>query len=130
FLTYSQLRQDLLTFGQPNFFNAANLPAGNSINGFTNFWVSSSVGAIFGLFTAQTDGFVGIGTGFTPGAQRVSAFLHEFGHAMGRVPESIGGAAFELHLSRFTAPAVPLFDTHFATTPASSFSLYIVNTLV
>jgi hypothetical protein len=66
FLTYSQLRQDLLTFGQPNFFTAANLPAGNSINGFTNFWVSSSVGAIFGLFTQQTDGFVGIGTGFTP----------------------------------------------------------------
>ena len=30
-LSYSQLRQDLLTFGQPGFFTAANLPAGNSI---------------------------------------------------------------------------------------------------
>ena len=32
FLTYSQLRQDLLTFGQPGFFNAANLPAGTDIS--------------------------------------------------------------------------------------------------
>ena len=104
FRTYSQLRQDLLNLGQPNFFTAANLPAGNSINGVTNFWVSSSVGAIFGLFTAQTDGFVGIGTQFTPGAQRVSAFLHEFGHAMGRVPETIQGAASELDLWRFLTP--------------------------
>src|SRR5262252_5083555 len=76
-LTYSQLRQDLLNLGQPGLFNAANLPAGNAINGISNFWVSSSVGAIFGLFTPQTDGFVGIGTLFTPGPQRVSAFLHE-----------------------------------------------------
>src|SRR5436309_7212799 len=89
FLNYSTLRQDLLNFGQPGFFTAANLPAGNSINGVTNFWVSSSVGALFGLFTQQVDGFVGIGTGFTAGAQRVSAFLHELGHAMGRVPETI-----------------------------------------
>src|SRR5438132_7042384 len=122
-LTYSQLRTDLLTFGQPNFFNAANLPAGNSINGVTNFWVSSSVGAIFGLFTAQTDGFVGIGTGFTPGPQRVSAFLHEFGHAMGRVPEFIGGAASALDLWRFTAPGVRFFDGNFTTTTSAYFSL-------
>ena len=53
FLTYSQLRQDLLTFGQPDFFTPANLPAGNSINGVSNFWVSSSVGVIFGLFTPR-----------------------------------------------------------------------------
>src|SRR2546429_2239747 len=72
FLTYSQLRQDLLTFGQPGFFNAANLPAGTSLNGKTNFYVSSSVGAIFGLFTNDVDGFVGIGTRFTPRPERVS----------------------------------------------------------
>src|SRR5258707_938559 len=87
-LTYSQLRQDLLTFGQPGFFNAANLPAGTSLNGVTNFWISSSVAACFGLFTNLTDGFVGIGTGFVPGPERVSAFLHEMGHAMGRVPKN------------------------------------------
>jgi hypothetical protein len=111
FLTYSQLRTDLLTFGQPGFFNAANLPAGNSINGVSNFWVSSSVGACFGLFTPATDGFVGIGTNFTPGAQRVSAFLHEMGHAMGRVPENIGTSFSELDLWRFTdVNGTRLFD--------------------
>ena len=49
FLTYSQLREDLLTSGQPNFFTTSNLPAGNSINGISNFLVSSSVAAAFGL---------------------------------------------------------------------------------
>jgi hypothetical protein len=110
FLTYSQLRQDLLTFGQPGFFNAANLPAGTSLNGKTNFYVSSSVGAIFGLFTNDVDGFVGIGTGFTPGAERVSAFLHEMGHALGRVPENIGGAFSALDLVRFVSQGNRLFD--------------------
>jgi hypothetical protein len=123
FLTYSQLRQDLLTFGQPGFYTAANLPATNNINGFTNFWVSSSVGAIFGLFTNAVDGFVGIGTNFTPGAQRVSAFLHEFGHAMGRVPEFIGNAASELDLWRFTAPNNRFFDGNSTTTTHAYFSL-------
>jgi hypothetical protein len=110
FLTYSQLRQDLLTFGQPGFFTAANLPAGTSLNGKTNFYVSSSVGAIFGLFTNDVDGFVGIGTGFTPGAQRVSAFLHEMGHALGRVPENIQGAFSALDLVRFVSQGNRLFD--------------------
>jgi hypothetical protein len=113
-LTYSQLRTDLLTFGQPGFFNAANLPAGTSLNGVTNFWVSSSVGACFGLFTQAVDGFVGIGTGFTPGAERVSAFLHEMGHAMGRVPESlfINGVTYDsaLDLVRFVSPGNRLFN--------------------
>jgi hypothetical protein len=119
FMNYSTLRQDLLTFGQPGFFTAANLPAGNSINGVTNFWVSSSVGAIFGLFTQAVDGFVGIGTGFTAGAQRVSAFLHEFGHAMGRVPETLQGAASELDLWRFLGVGNRLFNgTNPNNTPA------------
>jgi hypothetical protein len=110
FLDYSTLRQDLLTFGQPDFFTAANLPAGLSINGVTNFWVSSSVGAIFGLFTNAVDGFVGIGTGFTLGAQRVSAFLHEITHAMGRVPETIAGRVSELDLWRFLGVGNRLFN--------------------
>jgi hypothetical protein len=113
-LSYSQLRQDLLTFGQPGFFTAANLPAGTSLNGHTNFYVSSSVGAIFGLFTNDVDGFVGIGTGFTPGAERVSAFLHEMGHAMGRVPENltINGQTYfsALDLVRFVSQGNRLFD--------------------
>ena len=115
-LTYSQLRQDLLTFGQPNFFYAANLPAGNSINGVTNFWISSTVGACFGLFTPATDGFVGIGTNFTAGNQRLSAFLHEIGHAMGRVHSNftINNQTYfsELDLVRFVSQGNRLFDGH------------------
>jgi hypothetical protein len=113
-LTYSQLRQDLLTFGQPGFFNAANLPAGTSLNGVTNFWISSSVAACFGLFTNLTDGFVAIGTGFTPGAERVSAFLHEMGHAMGRVPENLffNGVQYDsaLDLVRLVSQGNRLFN--------------------
>src|SRR5215467_1482245 len=44
-LTYSELRTKLLDLGQPGFFNAANLPEGNSINGMSNFWVSPSIAA-------------------------------------------------------------------------------------
>jgi serralysin len=126
-LTYSQLRTDLLTFGQPGFFNAANLPAGNSLNGVTNFWISSSVGASFGLFTPKTDGFVGIGTGFIPGSQRVSAFLHEMGHAMGRVSENLvfNGITYfsALDLVRFTAPGVRLFNGNNPNNTPAYFSL-------
>src|SRR5262245_11957946 len=116
FLNYSQLRQDLLTFGQPGFFNAANLPAGSSPNGRQTFWVSSSVGACFGLFTNLTDGFVGIGNRFAPGGERISAFLHELGHAMGRVPENIvnfnnNQTYFSaLDLVRFVSQGNRLFD--------------------
>src|SRR5262245_37764543 len=73
FLTYSQLRDYLLRFGQPNFFTTTNLPAGNSINGISNFWVSSSVAAAFGLVAPNRppDGFVGIGTNFRSEERRV-----------------------------------------------------------
>src|SRR5262249_45245574 len=129
FLTYSQLRQDLLTFGQPGFFNAANLPNTNSINGVSNFWISSSVGALFGLFTPPNvvDGFVGIGTDFNPGGERGSAFLHEMGHAMGRVPRNLRFNGFtyasELDLWRFTNPGIHLFDGNFTTNTPAYFSL-------
>jgi hypothetical protein len=123
-LSYSTLRSELLTFGQPNFFNAANLPAGNSINGVSNFWVSSSVGACFGLFTNLTDGFVSIGTNFAPGAQRVSAFLHAMGRAMGCVPENVGGSSSQLDLWRFTSQGVRLFD---GTGPDNTFSYFSID---
>jgi hypothetical protein len=129
FLNYSQLRQDLLTFGQPGFFTAANLPAGTSLNGVMNFWVSSSVGACFGLFTNLTDGFVGIGTQFKAGPERISAFLHELGHAMGRVPETITNLNnFQTYFSaldlvRFTQPGFRLFDNSNPTSTPAYFSL-------
>jgi len=118
FLTYSQLRTALLTSGQPNFFTGANLPAGDSINGISNFYVSSSAARTFGLRVPNPgpDGFVGIGTGFTPGAPRVDAFLHEFGHAMGRYDPNVvrQGVTYvsEFDLMRFVSPGTRLFPGH------------------
>src|SRR4051812_40241113 len=102
-LTYSELRTDLLTFGQPNFFTPTNLPAGNSINNISNFFISSSVAAAFGLPVPNpinrpgVDGFVGIGTG-TSGPARVDTILHEIGHAMGRISTNYGPNVSELDL--------------------------------
>jgi len=62
-LPYSQLRADLLTFGQPGFFNAVNLPAGDSINGMSDFNISSSAARALGLSVlnpGMPDGFVGM----------------------------------------------------------------------
>jgi len=107
FLTYQQLRTDLLTFGQPGFFNGTNLPAGTSINGQSNFFVSSSVAKIFGIQTnGAVDGFVGIGTGFSAGAVRISAFLHEIGHALARVPNIITSGGDQL---LFRVGPLPLY---------------------
>jgi hypothetical protein len=118
-LSYSELRTNLLTFGQPGFFNAANLPAGDSINGISNFWVCSSVAAAFGLAAPNRppDGSIGINIGLDPGAQRISVLLHEFGHAMGRVPNDASDDnpphtvfSSELDLVRFVSPGNRLFD--------------------
>jgi hypothetical protein len=108
FLPYSQLRANLLTFGQPGFFNAANLPAGDSINGISNFWVSSSVAAAFGLAAPNRppDGFIGINIGPAPGAQRIFVFLHEFGHAMGRVPNNLDSLHRALPLDPDDTPPI------------------------
>jgi hypothetical protein len=108
-ITYTNLRNALFTFGQPNFFTPTNLPAGNSINNITNFYITSSVAKAFGLAVPNpgADGFVGIGTNFTPGAQRVDAFLHEIGHAMGRYDVNLrqGANVAEFDLMRFLSPA-------------------------
>jgi hypothetical protein len=124
FLTYSQLRTALLTSGQPNFFTGANLPAGDSINGISNFYISSSAARAFGLRVPNPgpDGSVGIGTGFTPGAPRVDAFLHEFGHAMGRYDPNIvrQGVTYvsEFDLMRFVSPGTRLFNDSLPSAPA------------
>jgi hypothetical protein len=125
FLTYSQLRTALLTSGQPNFFTGANLPAGDSINGISNFYISSSAAKAFGLRIPNQgvpDGFVGIGTGFTPGNSRVDAFLHEFGHAMGRYDPNVvrqGVTYFsEFDLMRFVSPGQRLFADNLPSAPA------------
>jgi len=129
FLTYQELRTDLLTYGEPGFFNDTNLPNATSINGVSNFMVSSSVAKIFGIPTtlSNIDGFVGIGTDLSDGPVRISTFLHAFGHALGRVPTIMtsGGTQYfsEFDLWRFISPGQRYFDGNFTTTQATYFSL-------
>jgi hypothetical protein len=121
YLTYTQLRTDLLTFGEPGFFNNQNLPPFNDPNSpaHTKFWISSSEAKAFGIATTGTiDGYVGIGTNFVAGNERVSAFLHEIGHALGRVPgnftQTVNGVtttySSALDLWRFTSNGNRYFD--------------------
>jgi hypothetical protein len=99
FVTYGNLRNALLGKGQPNFFTAANLPAGNNIpitpgqpalGSMSNFWVSSSQAKALGIPLGNTpvDGSIGIGMGLASGLDRVGTLLHEVGHAMGRMPNN------------------------------------------
>src|SRR5262245_21644396 len=108
YLPYSELREKLLTFGQPNFFTPTNLPDVNRVDGRADFYVSSRVGKAFGLPARAPhlpDGVIGIGPGF-PGTDRIDTIMHEIGHAMGRMTaDSIDPqgrpAASELDLMRF-----------------------------
>jgi hypothetical protein len=103
FVTYAAnpntgLRDALLNRGQPNFFTAANLPAGNSVItnpgaqnpfGISNFWITSSQAKALGFPPRGQgpDGFIGVSTTIA-GDDRVATILHEVGHAMGRVPST------------------------------------------
>jgi hypothetical protein len=129
FLTYTQLRNYLLTFGEPGFFNNQNLPPFNDPNspGHTNFWISSSEAKAFGIATTGTiDGFVGIGRNFVAGNERVSAFLHEIGHALGRIQINFtsGGTTYwsALDLWRFTSNGNRYFDGNSTTSTRNYFS--------
>src|SRR5262245_44802101 len=102
-LQYAQLRT-LLINAVPGFFNDTNLPTAPPSDGIgnpvTNFSVTQTQAKIFGLpinpNTAAIDGLVSIGTGFTPGAQRIGTILHEIGHALGRTTSNfIDGAGVE-----------------------------------
>jgi hypothetical protein len=129
FLTYAQLRNYLLTYGEPGFFNDFNLPPFNDPNspGHTNFWISSSEAKAFGIATTGTiDGFVGIGRNFVAGNERVSAFLHEIGHALGRIQGNFtsGGTTYwsALDLWRFTSNGNRYFDGNSTTNTPNYFS--------
>jgi hypothetical protein len=136
FLTYAALRNDLMKYGEPLIYNNSNLPPPGGFvgpDGTTNppnFWVSSAVAKIFGIQTnVAIDGSVGIGTGFAPGPERVSALLHEIGHALGRVPENFSDPLYhntsysELDLWRFTSQGNRLFDSNTTTPTAAYFSV-------
>jgi hypothetical protein len=121
-LTYGELRTALLNNGQPNFFNATNLPAGASINNITNFWVSSSQAKALGLPLQNpdlVDGSFGISANtrtLPAGPDRVATILHEIGHAMGRFDGArnrfVGGVPLyypELGIFQFRSPGSRTF---------------------
>jgi hypothetical protein len=116
-LFYTTLRGDLIN-SVPNFFNLSNLPNSSNVNGNSSFVISSSQERLFGINDARlnnssfVDGYVGIGTNFTAGNVRISAALHEIGHALGRV----GGS--ELDLFRFISQGNRLFGTALPAPPA------------
>src|SRR5262245_53193867 len=109
-LTYGTLRTALLNSGQPNFFTATNLPAGDNLPinvppvgqmplTISNFWVTSAQAKALGLPpspNAGVDGSFGIGFGIVDGVDRtvpagpdrVATILHEVGHVMGRLPDN------------------------------------------
>jgi hypothetical protein len=111
YTNYTTLRNNLLSFGQPNFFTPTNVPAGNTLDGMTNFYIPSSVAKAFGIpnIPAGVDGSIGIGTGWAAGTGRVNAFLHEITHAMGRISfnQTRDGVTYnpEFDLMRFSRAA-------------------------
>ena len=121
-IAYSALRTDLIN-AVPGLFDATNLPDVASIQGHSVFAISSAEERVFGILPATNttdlfDGSIGIGTGFSPGAVRISAVLHEIGHALGRVSDVIGGAPDILSLWRFTGVGTHLFTDQIPSAPA------------
>jgi hypothetical protein len=121
-ISYATLRGDLIN-SVPNLFNATNLPNTSGVNGHSSFSISSSEERLFGIADARLssstfiDGYVGIGTSFAAGNVRISAALHEIGHALGRVENT------ELDLFRFTSPGNRLFGSVQPVAPPAYFSL-------
>ncbi len=88
--TYSKLRTLLVNHetSAADVTSVNALPNTTSLNGTTNFFISSSEAKAFGLISgtgSTIDGFVGMGTQFT-GTTLLGGALHEITHAMGRIP--------------------------------------------
>jgi hypothetical protein len=121
-VTYGALRTALLNGGQPNFFTATNLPAGDNLPGsplvprISNFWISTSQAKALGLprENRTPDGFIGIGFSVAPGPDRVATLLHEVGHAMGRLSGTASRGAViyypEFDLMRFSSAGNRITD--------------------
>ncbi len=118
--SYTQLRNLLSGTGASDVVSAVNdLPATSSLNGQTNFFVASSEAKAFGQISASAtaiDGYTGFGSGIASDAI-VGVALHEFTHAMGRVP---GQDVFSLF--RYTSAGNHSFSNSIPA-PATYFSV-------
>ena len=114
--SYQQLRNLLLSNGSNAVVAAVNnLPNTTSLNGLTSFFVAPAEAKVWGQISASNsaiDGYVGFGVNIDPSAI-VGVALHEFTHALGRVP---GNSV--LSLFRYTSPGQHDFDANLPTGPS------------
>lgn len=104
---------------------AASLPAGTSVNGYTNFAIASAEAKALGLIQASSavDGEVWMGSGI-PSADLTGVALHELTHAMGRIDGWAGSNhtyPFVMDLFRFSGSGQRYFGT--STSTAAYFSI-------
>jgi hypothetical protein len=122
-LSYSSIRADLVNNATPGdtTFNA--LTAGSSIQGQSSVAVWNAQLKLWGLIgandTTTDDGAAFFATDIDP-SLLVGVALHEFTHAMGRIPYGTQPDIFDFF--RFTSPGTRLFQGG-ATAPAAYFSL-------
>src|SRR6266478_3013676 len=120
---YSSIRADLVNHATPGdtIFNA--LPSGSSIQGQSNVAVWNAQLKLWGLLgandTTTDDGSATFATDINP-SLLVGVALHEFTHALGRVP--YGSAPDVFDLFRFTSPGTYLFSGGIPA-PAAYFSI-------
>ena len=140
-LTYSQLLSDL-TQGEASesatssaqLTSTNDLPNTTSLNGQSNFYIGSAEAMaltaddpalnLISPTASPPDGAAGFGLGFS-GTGLVGAVLHEFTHAMGRVPGTTALSLFQ-YLSNSSTPTHDFNNGSPSTTnpaPASYFSI-------
>ena len=123
YVDYSTVRADLVNGAAPGdtTFNA--LPIGVSVQGQSQVAVYNAQLKLFGLIgasdTTTDDGSAHFATDIAPD-ELVGVALHEFTHALGRVPFAPGPNVFDLF--RFTAAGTRLFSSSIPS-PAAYFSV-------
>jgi hypothetical protein len=105
--TYSQVLNLLVSNGAPAVIAAVDaLPNTSSLNGRTDFSISSAEAKVWGQVSPTDpaiDGFAGFGTGI-PSNDIVGVAMHELTHAMGRVQGDASNNPTSLALFRYTSP--------------------------
>jgi 20S proteasome alpha/beta subunit len=123
YLSYTDVKNDLINNESPGDTIFNSLPAGSSVQGQTNVAVWNAQLKLWGLLgandTTTDDGSATFATDINPGLL-VGVALHELTHAMGRIPYGPAPDIFDLF--RFLDVGSRLFQGS-ATAPAAYFSL-------
>ena len=124
--SYQQIRSNLLSDATSSEVTTAinDLPNTPALNGQSSFYIASAEAKVWGQISptnSAIDGFVGFGANI-PNGSVIGVALHEFTHAMGRVP-----GPSVMSLFRYTSPGVNDFYPYLPTA-ASYFSIDDGNT--